>query len=403
MRDRKVYLQGTHRVVAPEQTLERVRPWLAEMGITRIANITGLDRVGIPTVLVCRPNSRSIAVAQGKGVDLPAAKVSGVMEAIEVFHAETILLPVRYASHADLLREHRVAAIDGVPQDRLGELPADTRILWIEGRDLADGCASWLPLEVVSTDYTLPQPPGSGYFKATTNGLASGNTLEEACLHAVCELIERDAAALWHLGGAEARGRTRLDLGTVDDPTALELLERFARARVQIGVWETTADVGVASFVALAASLCDDADPEIGAGCHPARGVALCRALTEAAQARVGFISGARDDLLPDLYAPAARRRRAERARAWLADPVSARRFGDAPELASDTPAADLDRVLGRLTAVGFDEAVVVDLTKPAFGLPVVRAVVPGLEGPFDKDAGWQPSRRAHAAFERRQ
>jgi ribosomal protein S12 methylthiotransferase accessory factor YcaO len=27
------------------------------MGITRVANVTGLDSVGIPVVMVCRPNS----------------------------------------------------------------------------------------------------------------------------------------------------------------------------------------------------------------------------------------------------------------------------------------------------------------------------------------------------------
>ena len=366
------------------------------MGITRIANITGLDRVGIPTVLVCRPNSRSIAVALGKGVDLAAAKASGVMEAIETFHGETISLPLRYASRADIEHEYRLADIDGLPKQQLEGLPDDRPILWIEGCALGNGSACWLPLEVVSSDYTLPQPPGSGFFQATTNGLASGNILEEACLHAVCELIERDATTLWYLGGEEARARTRLDLATVDDPAALELLDRFAQAQIDIGVWEATSDIEVASFIALASGHGDNTDPEIGAGCHPSRGVALCRALTEAAQARLGFISGARDDLLPTLYASVTRRRRAARARAWLAGATTAqRRFPDAPELASDGPRADLGRVLDRLSAHGMTEVVIVDLTKPGLGIPVVRAVVPGLEGPFSKGDDWRPSRRA--------
>jgi len=79
----KHYRIGTHRVVSPVQTLERVEPYLAEMGITRLANVTGLDRVGIPVVMAMRPNSRSVAVSQGKGVDLDAAKASAVMESVE--------------------------------------------------------------------------------------------------------------------------------------------------------------------------------------------------------------------------------------------------------------------------------------------------------------------------------
>ena len=79
---RKSFYRGTHRLVAPEQTLARVSRLMPVMGITRIANVTGLDRIGVPVVMVCRPNSRSLSVSQGKGVDLLAAKASGLMESL---------------------------------------------------------------------------------------------------------------------------------------------------------------------------------------------------------------------------------------------------------------------------------------------------------------------------------
>ena len=72
----KAYRHGTHRTVDPASTLARVQPYLAHTGITRIANVTGLDRIGVPVVMVCRPNSRSLAVSQGKGLTLDAAKAS---------------------------------------------------------------------------------------------------------------------------------------------------------------------------------------------------------------------------------------------------------------------------------------------------------------------------------------
>ena len=98
----KGFWHGTHRATAPATTLDRVRPLAAEFGITRTANVTGLDRIGLPVVMVCRPNSRSISVQQGKGLSLEAAKASGVMEAVETFHAEHILLPLKHASRRDL-------------------------------------------------------------------------------------------------------------------------------------------------------------------------------------------------------------------------------------------------------------------------------------------------------------
>lgn len=401
-RSDKHYRGGTHRSVAPELTLERLQPLLSGMGITRVANITGLDRIGIPTVVVVRPNSRSVAVAQGKGLDLPEAKASGIMEAAETFHAEAMTLPVRYASRIDMAREHCLADVDRLPRLTPDALPADRPILWVEGRDLTDGSSRWIPFEVASTDYTLPLPPGSGVFQATTNGLASGNTFAEAHLHAICELIERDAGALWHLGGAEARRRTRLALESVDDPAACELLGRFAAAQVAVGLWEVTSDIGLACFIALTAGSGDGVDPELGAGCHPSRGVALCRAMAEAAQARLAVISGARDDLLPALYTPTARRQRAERARAWLASPDAAyRRFEEVPELATDSSAADLAVVLARLAAAGLSEVVSVDLSQPSFAVPVVRIVVPGLEGPHGERKSVTPGRRAQILLER--
>ena len=86
----KKYVHDTHRLRDPRQTLSIVQPFLRDMGITRIANLTGLDRIGLPTVMVARPNSRSVAVSLGKGLSLHAAQASGVMEAIESWHAERV-------------------------------------------------------------------------------------------------------------------------------------------------------------------------------------------------------------------------------------------------------------------------------------------------------------------------
>src|SRR5439155_24761113 len=111
----KVFWRGTHRVVPPEETIERARPLLPAMGITRIADVTGLDVIGIPVVMVCRPNSRSLAVSQGKGLDLAAAKASGVMESIEAYHAEHITLSVKLTTYEELRYTNRLADIPRLP------------------------------------------------------------------------------------------------------------------------------------------------------------------------------------------------------------------------------------------------------------------------------------------------
>jgi YcaO-like protein with predicted kinase domain len=398
----KRWRQGTHRTVAPAETVARVRPLAAAMGITRLANVTGLDRIGLPVVMVCRPNARSVTVAQGKGVDLDAARASGLMEAAEAHHAETIEAPLKLASARQLGRRHRLIDVARLPRSLEGSFDEHAPMLWIEGRELFTGEGLWLPLELVSADYTLPLPTGSGCFPATTNGLASGNHLLEAIAHGLFEVVERDATTLWRLGGAAARRATRVDLATVLDPLCCEVLERFARAEVEVAVWETTTDVGIAAFVCLIVGRRDEsADPELGAGCHPVREVALLRALSEAAQARMTYITGARDDFAPHLYEAETRRARLHEARSWLAGEAASRPFAEVPSAEHEDLGQDLALALARLQGVGIEEVVAVDLTKADLGLPVARVVVPGLEAPYQGEhSDWVPGPRARALLE---
>src|ERR1700687_982262 len=145
MSARKTFRAGTHRTLPPEETLLRGLRFAPIMGITRIANVTGLDTVGVPVVTVCRPNSRSVAVSQGKGLDLAAAKASGLMESVETYHAETITLPLRLASYEELRYSFRLADIEELPASSTGAFHANLRILWCEGRDLLNEESVFVP------------------------------------------------------------------------------------------------------------------------------------------------------------------------------------------------------------------------------------------------------------------
>jgi ribosomal protein S12 methylthiotransferase accessory factor len=396
----KRYFLGTHRTCAPQETLARLRPLLPAMGITRIANVTGLDRTGIPVVMVCRPNSRSVAVSQGKGLTLDAAKASGVMEAVEVWHAEHIVKPLVLASLEEMRREHRVVDVALLPLASGSRFSPDLALLWIEGNDILGGDAVWVPFELVSTNYTLPLPPGSGCFQANTNGLASGNHPAEAISHGLCEVVERDATTLWRLQSPRSRAERVIDPETIDDSDCQSILERLRAANLAVRIWETTSDLGIASFVCLAMEVEGEyADPEFGAGCHPARGVALLRALTEAAQARNTYISGARDDYPSDAWGAGYRRRRQAFCQTLMTSLKPRRSFAHVPNLDSPTLEGDLRWLLARLRSGGIAHVVAVDLSKEAIGIPVVRVVVPGLEGAMEDAGGdYAPGLRAKRA-----
>ncbi|HSB73936.1 MAG TPA: YcaO-like family protein, partial [Candidatus Methylomirabilis sp.] len=396
----------THRLTIPEETLARVRPHLAAMGVTRVANITGLDRIGIPVVMVCRPNSRTLAVHQGKGRTLAAARASALMEAVETHHAERIALPLKVAAYRTLRRAQRVVDAHQLPRLRASRFHPDRRIPWIEGWDLMAGEPVWVPYEIVHANYSLPRPPGSGCFWGTTNGLASGNHPLEAISHGICEVVERDAATLWCHLPRESQDRTRVDLQSVEDGACREMLDRFTRAGVAVGVWEATADTGFPSFI------CEVAERDLnplrpigaawGIGCHPARGVALVRALTEAAQSRLTLIAGSREDIPRGQYERILSPEVQVCERAYIEPQGPMRDFRDAPTWEAETFDEDLAWELERLKAVGVKRVVVVDLTRTEFHIPVMRVVIPGLEGPGfgEGSSAYVPGARARRALQ---
>lgn len=397
----KTHRSGTHRTIAPKETLKRVTPHMRAMGITRIANVTGLDDIGVPVVMVCRPNARSISVSQGKGVHLDAAKASGLMEAVEGYHAEHITLPLKLASCNELRNEHALIDVERLPRSIDSRYRADLAFLWIEGLNLFDDQPLWLPYELVSTNYTLPQPTGSGCFPANTNGLASGNHILEATAHALYEVIERDALTLSRLASASSV-KASLELSSIDDPVCIELLDRFDQAGLDVRAWDVTSDIGIACFQCLLMGKNqDDTEPEFGSGCHAVREVALLRALTEAAQARTTYIAGSRDDFSPEIYSASARALRVRACRALMAHADRSQPFEDVPSFVSDNLAEDVAWTLERLRNVGIDQAVIVDLTQLRFQVPVVRAVVPGLEGVFnDGESDYVAGVRARKVME---
>ena len=285
----KQHVHGTHRVVHPETTLALLAAKLRQLGITRVANVTGLDYLGIPVVVSVRPTAKGLSVQQGKGLTLAAAKVSAIMELVESFCAQAPLSN-RMASLRDLDGAPHVYPENAIRTT----LPPDEAIPWIAGRDLIGETEILVPEELVKTDFSWPPPRGHGFFLASSTGLAAGNTLSEACLHGLCEVIERDAFALWQLGSAADRARRAFDPRQSPDGAVGELLAAFEAARLDVSFWDMTSDLRVPAFY------CEIDDrrgrpPFLGfggLGCHPCVSIALTRALTEAAQSRLTFIVG---------------------------------------------------------------------------------------------------------------
>jgi YcaO-like protein with predicted kinase domain len=380
----KLFKCGTHRIISPDDTLAQIAPRARQFGITRLGNVTGLDRIGIPVTVAVRPNSRSVSVSQGKGLGLSQALASALMEAIELFHAEEPAGRVVDASFLELSADARVVH-PGLLPGKIS-LPDRASIRWIEGYDLLARETCWVPWDVVHTDYTLPTRHNIEQynFLSGSNGLASGNHLVEAVSSAICELVERDAVAVWHARNIRERSYCHLDAGSIDDGDCRTLLELYEAAKVRPRLWDVTSDIGIPAFLCDIPAAADDASNGLrrfrGSGCHPDRGVAFARALTEAAQVRLTYIAGIRDDLPTSDYMESTE----QKLGAALLDAISqaskARSFRDVPSHNTDDVAIDLRWELERLHANGIQRVIAVDLTRSEFGIPVVKVLIPGLE-----------------------
>ena len=368
------------RVVPPEKTLERVLPILPEIGICDPLDITPLDNIGIPVFAVDRPGASKGAVKNynGKGATPEQAKASAAMEAIERYSAELrdtdeiVYGTVKQAMDVGLTVDPK----DLILPRRTLDIYDTAEIAWVEGFEMFRGSPVWVPACAVFHPYF----PGDDLqlFRYHTNGIASGNTMEEAILHALFELIERDA---WSM--AEENGRASADVIVDEDSLPGKLLKKMEDKGVDIYLKDLTHDIGVPTIGAAA----DDTvakDPElltIGVGTHLDPEIACIRAITEVAQSRTTHKHGVKGNARLLKIANDMGYEKVKTVNTvWYSELENKIRLKDMKDLSTPYVLDDIEVVLDRLMNTGFDMVIVSDLTRPETGIPVVRMTVPGLE-----------------------
>jgi YcaO-like protein with predicted kinase domain len=392
---KKNYKFGTQRVCAPEQTWERIRNLLPNFGITRVADITWLDSLGIPVYVAIRPNSKTIAQSNGKGLNALQAKVSAVMESIEVWHGEELQLDELMATTADMKSadrlSYRTETIMPMPE---GFFSPNMSISWVVAQDLTNNTNTYVPKELMNLDWRVRTQAYMPSFMSNTVGLASGNTLLEATLHGLCEAIECDS--LVQYGQYITKKPRRLvALETVSSPLCQQLIEQYRKANAKIYLEDITSDLGVPGFQ-VNISLEDHVGLSTGYGCYPNRETALLRALTEAAQCRATVISGARDDIHPISYYTG-RNPRSDNHFLQQLQQLSEQNqlldYRDVKSLDNNYIEEDIQAIITTLHEKLDTSVLVTNLSRPEYDIPVVKVIVPMLEHPLHKMGSVRVSR----------
>ena len=360
--------------------IENLHNLARHLGITRLADITGLDIVGLPVVQAVRPFSLSNAVSQGKGQTIAAATLSAVFESAESFAAEQLKnFDVTFASADDL----------GIPANRfenhlLNGNSSGWRqrtLPWIEARNLVNDEVAMLPLELVHTAYVLPRDTHDGVFCGSTTGLAAAFEAHDATQHGMLECIERDAIARAHKTHGFLQ-RRRIDPDTIRDQDVCNLIKALQQRGFLVGLWHAQSPTGVP---VIWCHLIENCEPGLALMPFPAEGsaarldaaAAITHAIYEAAQSRLTAISGARDDFTRRNYPKYPDWQMLRAHRKLLAECLKEIHFDDVQNEFS----SGKDGLLSKLEATGHGDVYEVQLehgVMPA-GVAVRKIVIPSL------------------------
>ncbi|MGB7969109.1 MAG: YcaO-related McrA-glycine thioamidation protein [Methanobacterium sp.] len=375
------YFGCTHRAIAPEDTIKNVESKLRTAGVTRVAEITHLDRIGIPVYSAIRPSAAegAVSIYAGKGATKPQAKASAMMEAFERYSAE-------------LNDEYRQNFVYGVFEGSSEEYinpnslilpnllfdPKTSKMEWVKSTNLKDDGIVLVPANAIYHPYTPDNTVK--IFQSNTNGLASGNKIEEAVFHGMMEVVERDA---WSIFESKRQQKPEISCENTDNEIIISILAMFKKAGINIKLVDLTADIKITTVAAVSDDtiLKDPALLTLGVGTHLDPQIAVIRALTEVAQSRATQIHGTREDTVRAVFMRKAGYKRMKRINShWFGESETSIELNEFKNASGKSFKEDIENSKKLLSDCGFEDILYVDLTRPEIEIPVVRVLIPGME-----------------------
>lgn len=281
--------------MTPLPSLAIARRAATESGVTRFADVTGLDRIGIPVWQAVRPWSKSITVHQGKGLTSESALIGACLEAVEFHHAEGWVGEVRLSDFDMLPAPERLPAADDCSRVR-GATDIHA-VEWSPVERMGSSGVLWVPKAAISLNTCVPRPP---WVLCSSGGQGAGFDFDFATCKALFELLERDAFAVWLSKSFVDRAKDGIAIHSVASEWFQQICRRLTELNMRLRVFAPRAVVDIPVIVAEIV----DPGPESrvkpyshGICAHADAETALKGAIVEAAQCRLTEISGARDDM----------------------------------------------------------------------------------------------------------
>lgn len=387
-----VYSCNGNRARRGEPFLKKLQLLAPSLGIERLADISFLAASDYPVFQSCRPNVFTHTRvgqntgAQGKGPTATQAKISCLMEAIEGFSMEPKSMVLMRGDRTFMGAQHPICDVRTLPMAVAAGHAIDQPLMWTEGYELGLQAPVLLPAEGVYFPFFAKDYDTPSIFTYGSNGVAAGATYLEALIHALYEVIERHYRALMVEGALECEA---IDEGHVEHP-AVQRFIATARGEFELQLYNLRIP-GVRNMPVILCVLAGDGIYYEGCGCSLTVDISIHRAVSEALQTLATIQSGTREDLA---------RGRASHSEAAIFGAVPQ------PQFRTLTPAMLKRRVLDlsftslnqELAAIrrwlrgqGSERVFVANLTRVGVDIPVVRAIVPGMQLPpsFNVKSTW--------------
>lgn len=370
-----------------DEAFYRAKYIASEIGVKRLANVTGYDRIGIPVINSVKPSVKGSCVQHGKGMTVKAAKVSALMESFERHYALNASIDSFMGTYNEIKEQFNMIPFEKLLLTKNTVFHKDIPIYWTVGWDIMNQIEVAAPLAMteLAGNKTMANNLSTGHFHLTSNGLASGFDFLEAISQALFEIVERDAITCNTYASSAANSffpLKRVDLNTIKHPEVNSLLKRFFDADVYPVLFDCTVDTDIPVYNCY---LLDKKDPSFmvthGMGADLDYVSAMARSMNEAAQSRAVFLSGVRDITFAEEYEHLT----ALRSDAYYSI-LEEKNYNTVDMSAIEPVIVDnyeeiISICLNKLKRAGLEQVIVFPLTKEEDGVWVVRVIVPGMEG----------------------
>ena len=167
------FFKGTHRIIPPSKTIKNNEGKTKIAGITRITEITHLDRIGIPVFSAIRPTAQDggISIYGGKGITQDHAKASAMMEGFERYSAEKQDNDETIIASLDEINGNYIDPKSlNLPKDFSKDLLNSMNLEWSISKDLISGENYYIPSNAIYHPY-VPESNIQSLFNGYWNGL----------------------------------------------------------------------------------------------------------------------------------------------------------------------------------------------------------------------------------------